>query len=170
MNQPYRNIKNDYSAALFERPNESLDHLAEQIKQDLREEVAPHLADMQKNRTRDFWVKFFQWHPELNTEMGRTVAQIVLNENYADLADEPLSDALDQIARLTQKRITYIEEHSAEERERAAYQGGPGDESGHLAAEQGAYGARQRQEKSLSGAIKHKRELRRQAARGRYVE
>lgn len=144
----------DWDELIFKSPKEAMrlhgERVRKQVAQELRQEY------QQDQGTTQFWNDFYTAHRDLKDDDD--IVQMVLSSNLAKLGGMPVSDAMDELADLTRKRIM-------------AYSNRKGRKPGDRTAVEGASAPSHRRSTpeapkaiTLSDIIKNRRAGRRKAA------
>jgi hypothetical protein len=133
------------------------DEYAEQIKQELR------LEYQQAQQQTDWWSAFYKQNPDLRAH--DMIVKGVMQAHWSDFADLPASKAIGEIAEMSHKFLRAHKRYEQEMGERSVMVGGPGDEEGTESVKPFDYDEYiARDEGSLGGVIKRRKEARREAS------
>ena len=92
----------DWDELIFSNPKEAMRLHGDQIRKSVTRELR---AEYQRDTgTRDFWSDFNRANPDLKAE--RDLVELTMNANMAQLANLPVSDAIEKLADLTRQRIS----------------------------------------------------------------
>jgi len=102
----------DWETLIFQDPKEALrlhgERIREQTKRELRGEY------QQEQGTQRFWEEFYREHSDLSDD--HDLVSSTMNKHIAEIANLPVSEAMDRLADLTRQRIVKYSKRGGESR------------------------------------------------------
>jgi hypothetical protein len=95
--------KREWEKMFFEKTDEAVETLRNDIKEELREELtASYQQDVGE---KEFWNDFWAENPDLKKGQDADIAQLTLQKNWKELGDLKVADAIKKLGDLTRDRI-----------------------------------------------------------------
>lgn len=93
----------DWDSLMFSNPKQAVALIKKQAKEETQAELRAEYN--REQGTQKFWNSFYAKHKEFNRDQDHDLIELTLNSNLPNLANIPVTEALDKLADLTRDRI-----------------------------------------------------------------